>query len=235
MAVVLSLLVGVACAAAVAALVLKLPVLQRLLPSAELKGVDTTRERSWIDRLLNARRLNRLRGQLPEALMVVSTSVRAGLSLPQALKTASTQLTGPAGEEFRRIVSDMQLGSTLEAALTGFERRSPLPEVKLLVAGLKLARTTGGNLVPLLSQLVETLRERERLRGQFKMLTAQGRLSGWVVGLTPVALVGIMALVDPQFVRPLWTTDIGLIMLAVAVALEVLGAVAICAIVKVEP
>jgi tight adherence protein B len=126
------------------------------------------------------------------------------------------------------------MGGTMESALAGFERRVALPEVRMLVAGLNLARTTGASLAPLLERIAETLRERERMRGQLRALTAQGRLSGWVVGLTPVALLMVMGAVDPGFVRPLFTTPAGLLLLGVAVVLEALGALAIRAVVRVE-
>jgi len=182
-----------------------------------------------------ARRLARLRAQLPEGLGTLSTSVRAGLSLPQALAQGAESVAAPLCEELARITRETALGGTLEASLANFERRAPLPEIQLLVAALNLARATGGSLAPLLDQLTETLRERERLRGHVKTLTAQGRLSGWVVGLMPVALLGIVSVVDPEFLTPLVHTPAGLLLLGSAVTLELIGAFAIRAVVRVEP
>jgi tight adherence protein B len=189
----------------------------------------------WWGRLVATRRLARLRAQLPEGLGTLSTSVRAGLSLPQALAQGADSIPPPLGEELRRMTRETALGGTLEASLAGFERRAPLPEIHLLVAALNLARTTGGSLAPLLDQLTDTLRERERLRGHVKTLTAQGRLSGWVVGLMPVVLLVVVSAVDPEFLSPLLHTPAGLVLLGVAVVLEVIGAVAIRAVVRVEP
>jgi len=190
---------------------------------------------SWLGRILAARRLERIRAQLPEALVGLATSVRAGLSLPQAIQAAGKQVPDPLGAEFRTIASAQGAGATLEQGLDAFEARSPLPEVNLLVAGLKLARTTGGSLAPLLDRMAATVRDRERLRGQVAVLTAQGRLSGWVVGSMPAVLVFVMALVDPGFVRPLLVTPAGWALLAAAVVLEGLGIFMIRAIVRVEP
>jgi tight adherence protein B len=190
--------------------------------------------RSFLSGFMAARRLEGIRGQLPGGLLAMSTSVRAGLSLAQALSAAGERLGGQLGAELGRVAGDTAMGGTMESALAGFERRVALPEVRMLVAGLNLARTTGASLAPLLERIAETLRERERMRGQLRALTAQGRLSGWVVGLTPVALLMVMGAVDPGFVRPLFTTPAGLLLLGVAVVLEALGALAIRAVVRVE-
>lgn len=189
----------------------------------------------WLERMVAARRADRIRAQLVEGLTATATSVRAGLSLPQALQAAAGRAPDPLGLELRAIVEDAARGATLEAALESFEARARLPEVRLLVATLKLARATGGNLAPLLDQLAETLRERERVRGQVRALTAQGRLSAWVVGATPVALLAVMTLVDPSFPRPLVTTPVGWGLLAAAATLEGLGALALRAVVRVDP
>lgn len=236
MAIFLGLLVGVAAALAVFAAGLLLP--GRF---AEWRGRAATARLPhpdlppFVRRILAARRLERIRAQLPEALTGLSTSVRAGLSLPQAIQSAGGQLADPLGGEFRTIWSATAMGATLEQALEAFEKRAPLPEIRLLVAGLKLARTTGGSLAPMLDRLTATVREREKLRAQVAVLTAQGRLSGWVVGSMPAALLLVMSLVDPAFVRPLVATPMGWALLAAAVALESLGIFMIRAIVRVEP
>jgi tight adherence protein B len=209
--------------------------LSRLRRSAAPGGEPQERAAGWWARLLATRRLARLRAQLPQGLGTLSTSVRAGLSLPQALAQGADAIPSPLGDELRRITREIALGGTLEASLSAFERRAPLPEIRLLVAALNLARSTGGSLAPLLDQLTETLRERERLRGHVKTLTAQGRLSGWVVGLMPVVLLIVVSAVDPEFLAPLLHTPAGLVLLGVAIVLELIGAVAIRAVVRVEP
>lgn len=185
-------------------------------------------------RFMSARRIEAVRGQMAGALLAMSTSVRAGLSLSQAMASAGERTPAPLGDELARVSGELALGGTMEQALRSLEKRIPLPEMRMLVAGLELARSTGASLAPLLDRLAETLRERERFRGQLRAMTAQGRLSGWVVGLVPVALLGVMALVDPGFVRPLFVTPAGWMLLATAVVLEGLGALAIRAMVRVE-
>lgn len=234
MAILVGLLAGVSAAGAVLALAGPVASLiaRHRIPAASRPRLRLPR---WLAALFAARRVERIRAQLPEAIVGLATSVRAGLSLPQAIQMAGKQVPDPLGREFRAVADATALGATLEGALDSFEARIPLPEARLLVAGLKLARTTGGSLGPLLDRLAEALRERERLRGHVKVLTAQGRLSGWVVGSMPVVLLGVMALVDPAFVHPLLTTHVGWAMLGAAVVLEGLGIFMIRAIVRVEP
>lgn len=186
-------------------------------------------------RFLRARRLEQVRGQMPELLSLLSTSVRAGLSLPQALASAAREMGGPLGEELARMTEENRLGGTLEEGLDRLDRRVPLPEVRFLAAGLNLARRTGGSLAPLLDRIGETLRERRKLRGEVRAMTAQGRLSGIVVGAAPFVLFAVMAAVDPQFVRPLLVTPAGWLVLATALFLEIIGAIGIRAAVRVEP
>ncbi len=188
----------------------------------------------WLDRIFAARRLERIRAQLPEAIVGMATSVRAGLSLPQAVQAAGDRVPAPLGAEFKAVADAAALGATLERSLDALERRAPLAEIRLLVAGLKLARATGGSLAPLLDRLAGTLRERERLRGQVRTLTAQGRLSGWVVGGMPLLLLGVMAAFDPAFLAPMLSTPAGWVMLGLAAGLELLGLATIRVVTRVE-
>ena len=188
----------------------------------------------WLDRIFAARRLDAIRAQLPEAIVGMATSVRAGLSLPQALQSAGDRTPAPLGPEFKSVADAAALGATLERSLDALERRTPLAEIRLLVAGLKLSRATGGSLAPLLDRLADTLRERERLRGQVRTLTAQGRMSGLVVGGMPLLLLGVMAVFDPAFLAPMLGTPAGWVMLGMAAGLELLGMVTIRAVTRVD-
>lgn len=186
-------------------------------------------------RWLAFRKEKALRRQLQPALISLASSVRAGLSLPQAIQAAGKSLPWPLGEEFRMLIAEVEHGGNFDRALAGLERRARIPEVKSMAAGLRIARVAGGGLAPLLERLAESMRERERLRGQVKSLTAQGRLSGWVVGAIPVVLLAGIGLIDPEFVKPLFLTRIGWLILALAVFLELAGIFAIRALIKIDP
>jgi len=231
----LAVLSGIACAALTACAIPSMKrLLSKLFISAGRTRAGFAGGRGLVERFLAARRIEAVRVQMTGALLAMSTSVRAGLSLSQAMASAGERTPAPLGDELTRVSGELALGGTMEAALRGLERRIPLPEMRMLVAGLELARSTGASLAPLLDRLAETLRERERLRGQLRAMTAQGRMSGWVVGLVPVALLGVMGIIDPEFVRPLFSTPIGWALLGVAVFLECLGAIAIRAVIRVD-
>jgi tight adherence protein B len=231
----LALLSGITCAALTAC---ALPAIKRryliMLVSAGKVRAGFSGGAGLVERLVARRRISAVRQQLAGALLTMSTSVRAGLSLSQALASAGERIPAPLGGELARVSGELALGGTMESALRGLEARIPIPEMQMLAAGLELARTTGASLAPLLDRLAETLREREQLRGQLRAMTAQGRLSGWVVGLVPAALLALMGLIDPGFVRPLFVTPAGWMMLGTAAVLEGLGALAIRAVMRVE-
>ena len=190
---------------------------------------------SGLRRIFHARRLAQVRTHLPQALSAMGTSVRAGLSLTQALDAAAKRVPEPLGGELKAIAEESAKGGTIDRALVSLEERLPVPEVQLMSACLRLARSTGGNLAPLLDQLTETIRERERMAGHVRALTAQGRLSAWIIGAMPFVLIGIMLIVDPAFIRPMFATPIGWMMLGVGAVLEALGVFVLNMIVRVEP
>ena len=186
-----------------------------------------------VERLVRGHRIGKMREQLSGALMTLSSSVRAGLSLPQAVGAAGARIPAPLGTELVRVSEELALGGSMDTAMRNLERRVPVPEMGMLVAGLELSRTTGASLAPLLDRLAETIREREQLRGQLRTMTAQGRLSGWVVGSVPLVLLVAMGIIDPDFVRPLFQTPAGWLLLGVAAVLEAAGALTIRMIVRV--
>jgi tight adherence protein B len=190
---------------------------------------------SFITRMLLARKMSMVRTQLPQALNAMGTSVRAGLSLAQALEAAASRVPDPLGRELGAIAEEGAKGGTMDKSLASLEERLPIPEIQLLSACLRLARSTGGNLAPLLDQLTETMRERERLRGHVRALTSQGRLSAMIIGAMPFVLIGVMLAVDPSFIMPMFSSPIGWAMLGVALFLEVLGMYVLSRIAGVEP
>ena len=235
MPILLALLSGIVCAALTACAIPRISgMISKFNKSAARVRAGFSLSSGLIEGFLARRRTGAVRAQMTGALLAMSTSVRAGLSLSQALAAAGIRTPKPLGDELARVSAELALGGSMEAALRGLEARIPIPEMRMLVAGLELARTTGASLAPLLDRLAETLRERERLRGQLRAMTAQGRLSGWVVGMVPVALLGVMSLIDPEFVRPLFSTPAGWMMLGAAVFLEGLGALTIRAMMRVE-
>jgi len=155
---------------------------------------------------LRARRIARLRAQLPDAVMLVAGALRAGSSLPQAIAQTARELPSPAGREFDLVVREQRLGVGLDTAMSNLERRAPLEEVTLFAAAVRIAQESGGNLAETLERLAETLRRKAAVEGKIDALTAQGRLQGWVMAALPVAVGAALIVIEPQAMRPLWVT-----------------------------
>ena len=172
---------------------------------------------------MRARRLARLRAQLPDAVMLVAGALRAGSSLPQSIAQAARELPSPAGREFDLVVREQRLGVGLDASMSALERRAPLEEVTLFAAAVRIAQESGGNLAETLERLAETLRRKAAVEGKIDALTAQGRLQGWVMTALPVIVGAVLVVIEPQAMRPLWVTWQGWAVCAGIVALLALG------------
>lgn len=170
------------------------------------------------------RRRARLAGQLPDMLELISNSLRAGLSLFQALEAAVKEAPDPGGEVFGEAVKDIRLGLSPEDAFEKTLMKWPNPDLELFVVAATVCRRSGGNLAEITSRLVETLRERTRLQGRIDALTSQGRLSGWVIGLLPLGLLAAMSLLDPELVGNFIRHPLGWTLLAGGAVMELLGA-----------
>ena len=172
---------------------------------------------------MRARRLARLRAQLPDAVMLVAGALRAGSSLAQSIAQAARELPSPAGLEFDLVVREQRLGVGLDASMSGLERRAPLEDVTLFAAAVRIAQESGGNLAETLERLAETLRRKAVVEGKIDALTAQGRLQGWVMTALPVIVGAVLVVIEPQAMRPLWVTWQGWAVCAGIAALLALG------------
>lgn len=187
--------------------------------------------------LLAARQRQRRRAldaQLPDALELIANSMRAGLSLVQALEVAARDAPQPAAGEFAAAVRDMRLGRAPEEALEKMSLRWTSPDLELFVVSAKVSRRTGGNLAEAAVRITGTVRERVRLKNRINALTAQGILSGWVVGLLPVGLLAAMSLLDPEMIGNFMRHPLGWAMLVGGAAMELAGALVIRKIVRID-
>jgi tight adherence protein B len=169
------------------------------------------------------RREERLREQLPDVLTIMAASLRAGHSFLQSLDTVAKEIAQPAATEFQRVVAEIRLGRPAEDALEALAERVGSADFKWAVLAVNIQREVGGNLAEILDTVADTLRERAMLRRQVKVLTAEGRLSAWVLALLPIAIGLYMAAVNPSYIGLLVTTTVGLVMLGTAIALMILG------------
>ena len=185
-------------------------------------------------RLARRRRIARLEKQLIELSPMLASSLRSGFALQQGLELAQQQLGPPFADELNLLLQDVNLGATMEGALQDLGRRIGSTDLDMLITAILVQRATGGNLAEIFDQTAETLRERERIRGELNTLTAQQRLTGWVLSVYPTA-IGLILLV---LVRDMWlrmfTDTAGQVMLGIALGLQLIGFFAIRRLMNIE-
>ena len=176
--------------------------------------------RAWLSFERNSR-LTKLNKQLPDTVSLVASSLKAGFALLQALEAASDRAPEPMAGELSRTIRDVSLGANMEEAIIGWGERIPGPDLEIIVNAILIQRTVGGNLGEILDNVGHTMRERERLQGEIRALTAQQRLSGFVVGGLPIIVGLAFTLLNPDYMSPLFTEPVGNAILALAAVMEV--------------
>ena len=179
-------------------------------------------------------RVDKLSAQLPEALTQVSNSLKAGFGLLQSLDLTAQQMQHPVSTEFKRTIYEMNMGSTPEKALQDLAERSGSYDLDIVVTAILVQRTVGGNLSEILDKVAETMRERTTIRGEIKTLTAQQKMTGLVIGLLPLGVVGLLMVMSPDYMGLLFTATLGKVMLGIGLVLETIGIVIIRRILAIE-
>jgi tight adherence protein B len=185
-------------------------------------------------KLFKWRRLQQLRHQMPDAIMLIAGALRAGASLQAALAQMVAELRGPVSQEFELFLREQRLGVNFDDALVAFEARVPVEEMALLAAALKVSRETGGNLAETLERLAETLRQKLTIEGKIRALTAQGKLQGIVMGALPLLVMYALFQLEPEAMEPLFHTWYGWATLGFIALMEFIGAVIIRKIVNID-
>lgn len=170
-------------------------------------------------------RRNKFCQQLVDALMVLSGSLRAGLSLLQSFEVLVEEMPGPVGQEFSLVLRENKMGVPLEVSLANLKKRMPTEDLDLIVTAILVARETGGDLTETFSQLVFTIRERSKLLGRLKALTVQARLQGVIMGALPIGFVFVVYSFNPHFFDIMLSNETGRFLLVLAVVLEIVGAI----------
>jgi tight adherence protein B len=170
------------------------------------------------------KRLNKFSAQLPDALGLIASSLRAGHSINAAFAIVVNELSDPIAGIFRMATEDMNLGRSTKEALEGMINNMPGSlDLRFFVTAVLIQREIGGNLAEILDSLNDTIRERFKLLGQLKSQTAQASLSGIVLALAPVFIAGVIYLLNPEYMEPLFTNPIGKFAVGLAVFLGVVG------------
>lgn len=185
-------------------------------------------------RTAHARRVTKLNAQIGDALSIMSNSLRSGFSFLQAMDMVRRELPDPISKEFSRTFREINLGTSTEEALQNLVHRVNSEDMELIVTAVMIQRQVGGNLAEVLDNIGKTIRERIRIKGEIKTLTAQGRISGIIIGFLPVVLAVIMTGLNPEYIMTLFTSEVGRLMLLAAIGGELLGILLIKRIVNIQ-
>jgi tight adherence protein B len=154
-----------------------------------------------------ANRLIKFDGQLSDTLNLWVNSLRSGYSVLQGMEAIATELAPPVSKEFERVVQEVRLGLSLSQALDNMYRRVPSEDLDLVNTAINIQREVGGNLAEILNIISFTIRERVRIKGEIRTLTAQQRASGWIISLLPVALAGVLYLINREYISELFIKE----------------------------
>jgi tight adherence protein B len=182
--------------------------------------------RMWVGRRISSR-LNAFNKQLPDTISLLSNSLRAGSSFLQSIELVSRESPAPMGSEMGRVVREVNLGLSMEEALSNMVRRIKSDDLDLMVTAIGVQSQVGGNLAEILDTIAFTIRERVRIKGEIRTLTAQGRYSGYLVAFLPIAIMITLNFINPEFMQPLFTELIGQILLVVGGIMMAIGFFAI--------
>ncbi len=169
------------------------------------------------------KRLKAFEQQLPDALSIMANALRSGYSFLQAMDTVSREMPDPIGKEFGMVLRETRVNISLDEALNNLIARVKSPDLDLVVTAVLIQRQVGGNLSEVLDKIGDTIKERIRMQGEVRTLTTQGRFSGWIVSLLPVALAVLMQVISPGYLDPMFQNPIGWILVFVGVVMQGIG------------
>ena len=184
--------------------------------------------------LKTKRRLKYLNEQLGDAIVLISNSLKAGYSFFQSIDIVVKEMTGPISEEFMLLQKEINLGIATEEALENLVLRVSSDNLELVVTAVMIQRQVGGNLSEVLDNISDTIRERVRIKGEIRTITAQGRLSGLVISVLPLVLGIILYMINPEHISILFKTSLGIAILAFSAIMELIGIYFIRKIVRIE-
>lgn len=173
--------------------------------------------------------------QLPDALSLIARSMQAGHAFSSALQIAGQESPSPMGGELRGVFHEIQYGESASDALSHWAERVAGEDVRIFVIAVRIQNETGGNLAELLHQTAALIRERQKLRGTVRVLSAEGRISALILTLLPFGLAGLLSALNPAFMAQLWTDSMGIRMLALALGQMGIGMLWMWQLVRMQP
>ncbi|MBN2703467.1 MAG: type II secretion system F family protein [Pontiellaceae bacterium] len=185
-------------------------------------------------KVLRIRRLERFNHQLVNALNSMSNALKAGFSIQQAFETVVSEGQNPIAQEFGMFLQQLRVGVRFEEALADMDGRIGSEDLTLMTQAIEIARQTGGNLTEVFDRIAETIRERQRIEGKIKALTAQGKIQGRVVGAMPFILAFVLYLMDKEMMLAFFRSTGGIIIVILILVMQFFGALLIRKITNVD-
>ncbi len=204
-----------------------------MMPSVTLAVIGAVLPIVFV-KIKKGKRIKAFEAQLGDTLIMMCNGLRSGFSFQQAMENVANDMPAPIGMEFGRVCNEIRYGATLDEALNNMVDRVKSPDLMLVVSAVLIQRTTGGNLSEILSTISNTIRERIKIKGEISSITAQGRMSGLIIGALPIGVAAILMVVNPEYMSTFFTTTAGNIMLIVSVVMEIIGFFAIRKVVSIE-
>lgn len=180
------------------------------------------------------RRMKQFTNQLGDAIAMMSNAIKSGFTFQQAMDIVAKEIKGPISEEFVRALNEIQLGVTLEEALEGICQRVKDDDFEMVAMSVVIQRQVGGNLSQILDTVGETIRDRIKLRGEIKSLTAEGVISGWTIALLPVIVGAFCNAANPDYFKGMLDTDFGKYLGIACLVSEIIGGLVIRWIINVK-
>ena len=187
-----------------------------------------------VARRAKARRLRRVEMQLPDALDLMGRAMRAGHAFPTALKLVGEEMKAPLADEFRAVFDEVNFGIAMPDALMNLAARVPSTDLRYFVIAVMIQRETGGNLSELLASISAIIRDRIKLMGQVRVLSAEGRMSAWILTMLPFGAALMIQLTNPTFLALLYTDPGGRKLVAGALIMMALGVLAMRSIIRIR-
>jgi len=206
---------------------------QKLYGGILFSGIGWLLPRVWLKSAQKKKR-RQFNNQLADALLVLANSLRAGFSLLQAMEMVSQEMPNPISGEFQLALREMTYGTATETALVHLSERVGSDVLDLLVTAMLIQRQAGGNLAEVLLNIHATIQNRLRIQQEIKTLTAQGRISGYIIAVLPFGIAAVLSVLNPDYLSILFTNRIGLAMLAGGLISQCIGFIIIRKIITIE-
>lgn len=187
-----------------------------------------------IVRIIYESRCTKFVDQMVDGLTIMANGIKAGSNPQESMKRVVEIMGNPISQEFSQVLYQMQVGDSFESALNDLGARIPRPDVQMFVTAINILKETGGNLAETFQTIVMVIRERQKVEKKIQALTAQGLMQGIIVTLIPFILMAVFLIIDPSFIKPMFNTTLGLVLLAVMLALQIIGGVVIKKIVTIK-